>query len=219
MAPVTQCPSLSQEWDKRDGVPISAILFGGRRSTTLPLILESFDWQHGVWMGASLTTENLTGSKPGPLSFDPMAMLAWSGYHLADHWQHWLDMGSQSDRPPLLFQCNWFRRNEDGPYLWPGFQDNLRVLKWVVDRARGRGDAIETPAGMVPTLQALELSGFHRSKEIVSELLAVDCSEWYKEVDLREEFLARFSTRLPRELDFQTQALRKRIDHAHLRIR
>jgi phosphoenolpyruvate carboxykinase (GTP) len=217
--PATNCPLLSDEWDSPQGVPISAIIFGGRRSTTMPLIYEAFNWQHGTYIGATLSSEMPTtvAGAVGPLRFDPMAMQQFCGYHMADYWQHWLNMGKRQDADmPRVYHVNWFRKDWGDRYLWPGFRENMRVLKWIVDRTRGRSDARETAIGMIPEPQSLELSDFGWTSEFIDELLAVKTDEWYKEVDRREEFLSRFSSKLPQELLVENDALRKRIQNAHL---
>jgi phosphoenolpyruvate carboxykinase (GTP) len=215
--PASQCPCISDDWENPEGVPISAIIFGGRRSTTVPLAYEAFNWQHGTYVGATLTSEKTAAASgaTGQLRYDPMAMLPFCGYHMADYWQHWLDMGRQGgDNMPKIFHVNWFRKDWSGNFLWPGFRENMRVLKWVIDRVRGLGEATQTPIGMVPNAQSLELNGFGWSEEVVKELLAVDPNDWYKEVDQREEFLARFGTKLPHELLDENEALRKRLANA-----
>lgn len=222
VVPATNCPVLSDEWRNPEGVPISAIIFGGRRSTTMPLVYEAFNWQHGTYIGATLTSElpSSVAGTVGPLRFDPMAMQPYCGYHMADYWQHWLDMGRcEGAQMPRIYHVNWFRKDWGDRYLWPGFRENMRVLKWIVDRTRGRGDANETAIGMIPRPQSLELGDFGWTKEFIYELLAVKTDEWYKEVDRREEFLSRFSSKLPPELLDENNALRKRIQNAHLHAR
>lgn len=220
--PATNCPNLSSEWENPAGVPISAIVFGGRRSTTMPLVYEAFNWQHGTYIGATLTSEKTAAAagQVGQLRYDPMAMLPFCGYHMADYWQHWLDMGKRGGKEmPRVYHVNWFRKDWGDRYLWPGYRENMRVLKWIVDRVRGRGDATETAIGMMPRPQCLELSDFGWTDKIINELLAVKTDEWYKEVDHREEFLSRFSMKLPQELLDENEALRKRIQNAHLHSR
>lgn len=220
-APARQCPAISPDWEKPEGVPISAIIFGGRRSTTVPLVYESFNWRHGTYIGATLTSEKTAAATGavGQLRYDPMAMLPFCGYHMADYWQHWLNMGNRGgDQMPTIYHVNWFRKDDAGRFVWPGYRENMRVLKWVVDRVRGRGDAVTSPIGMLPTPQALEMSGPDWSRETTQELLAVDPEDWYKEVDRREEFLARFATKLPPELLQENEALRKRLQDEQLRF-
>ncbi|MGZ0170838.1 MAG: phosphoenolpyruvate carboxykinase domain-containing protein [Planctomycetales bacterium] len=220
--PATNCPTLSDEWNNPQGVPISAIIFGGRRSTTMPLIYEAFNWKHGTYIGATLSSEMppTAAGTVGPLRFDPMAMQPFCGYHMADYWQHWLNMGRRDGAEmPKVYNINLFRKDLGDRYLWPGYRENMRILKWIVDRVRGRSDANETAIGMIPKPQSLELSDFGWTPEFVNELLAVKTDEWYKEVDRRDEFLSRFSTKLPQELLDENEALRKRIQNAHLRSR
>ena len=215
--PANQCPCISAEWENPAGVPISAIIFGGRRSTTMPLAYESFNWKHGTYVGATLTSEKTAAAagRVGELRYDPMAMLPFCGYHMADYWQHWLDMGQKGgNRMPKIFHVNWFRKDSVGKYLWPGYRENMRVLKWIVDRVRGQGEATQSPIGTIPTARALGIDGFGWSAEAAQELLAVDFDDWYKEVDQREEFLARFGTKLPFELLHENEALRKRLENA-----
>lgn len=215
--PASQCPCISPQWESAEGVPISAIIFGGRRSTTMPLVYEAFNWQHGTYVGATLTSEKTAAAAGavGQLRYDPMAMLPFCGYHMADYWQHWLEMGKRKNvHMPRVYHVNWFRKDPSGNFLWPGFRENMRVLKWIVDRVRNRGSATETPVGMIPTPQALELGGFGWSQEVMDELLAVNPAEWYKEVEQREEFLSHFSDKLPSELLEENQALLQRIQNA-----
>lgn len=223
LAPLSSCPAPHVSLRSGAAVPLSAILLGGRRSTTMPLVSEAASWSQGILASATLTVEAETPSSngPGAFHFDPLGMRSFCGCHMADWWQHWLEAGRYGGtNMPGLYQVNWFRRDAAGQPLWPGYRENFRVLKWVVDRLRGRGDGCETPVGVVPTAQALELpqSGWRESK--AQELLAVKREEWYKEVEVRDEFLARFSTKLPVELSQENAALRKRIQYApHARSR
>jgi len=215
-----QCPCLSPEFDSPEGVPISAIIFGGRRSTTMPLAFEAFNWQHGTYLGATLTSEKTAAAagKVGQLRFDPMAMLPFCGYHMADYWQHWLNMGRRDGAClPRIFHVNWFRKDWGGRFLWPGYRENMRVLKWIVDCVRQRGTGTSTPLGIMPTPQSLEAGSLGLAPQALEELLAVRPDEWYREIDRREEFLARFSDRLPQELLTENEALRQRIRDAELK--
>jgi phosphoenolpyruvate carboxykinase (GTP) len=215
-----QCPCISPEFDNPEGVPISAIIFGGRRSTTMPLAFEAFNWQHGTYLGATLTSEKTAAAagKVGQLRFDPMAMLPFCGYHMADYWQHWLEMGRRGGASlPRIYHVNWFRKDWGGRYLWPGYRENMRVLKWIVDRVRHRGSGETTPLGIMPTAQSLEAGSLRLAPQALEELLAVRPDEWYREIDRREEFLARFSDRLPQELLAENEALRQRIRDAELK--
>jgi len=213
-----QCPSIADSWDSPDGVPIDAILFGGRRATNVPLVAQSFDWAHGVFMGATISSEQTAAAEGtvGELRRDPFAMLPFCGYNMADHWGHWLTVGAglAADERPLLFQVNWFRKGADGRFLWPGFGENSRVLDWVLRRVVGAADAEATPVGLVPAPGALTLDGLDVPDADLAALLAVDTDSWSREADLTEEFFARFGDRLPPELADQLTALRTRLDAA-----
>src|SRR5438552_17986769 len=188
--PATNNAALSPHWEDPKGVPISAILFGGRRARTVPLVYQSFDWEHGVFVGATMaseTTAAATGAV-GVVRRDPMAMLPFCGYNMADYWAHWLKLGSQLKSPPKSFRVNWFRTGEHGKFLWPGYSENLRVLKWVLDRCEGRGAATEPPIGNVPTKASLDLHGLDLSDSAVSQLLRVDPHEWAEAVHGQETF-------------------------------
>ena len=214
--PATQSPSISANWDSPEGVPISAFIFGGRRARLAPLVYESFNWQHGVYVGATMASET-TAAATGDVGItrrDPMAMLPFCGYNMADYFQHWLDMGKRIPRPPKIFHVNWFRKGADGKFLWPGFGDNVRVLKWILERVEGRGEAEETPIGYVPTQNGLTLDGLQISPETLRELFMVDPEDW--EVDLADsrEFFAKFGKRLPKELLEEQDALVHRLESA-----
>jgi phosphoenolpyruvate carboxykinase (GTP) len=201
---IKQCPTLSPEYENPHGVPISAILFGGRRSRVMPLVLESFDWPHGVLLGAimgSETTAAATG-KVGVLRRDPMAMLPFCGYNMADYFGHWLKSGRKMTNPPKIFLINWFRTDESGKFMWPGFGENIRVLKWIIDRARrpGQEGARETPVGFVPQKRSLELMGLRVKEENLRKLLSVDRQEWKAELEDARAFLDQFGTRMPQEI-------------------
>jgi phosphoenolpyruvate carboxykinase (GTP) len=217
-AAASQVPSIAPEWEDPKGVPIDAMLFGGRRSTTVPLIVESLDWRHGVLLGSfmgSETTAAIVGDV-GKLRRDPFAMLAFCGYHMADYFAHWLDIGRREGaRLPKLFNVNWFRKDlESGEYLWPGFGDNSRVLAWVFERCNGEGEAAETPIGLVPTEDALDLRGVDVTPEQMRALLNVDADEWRKEIPLIREFFEKFGDRLPAELREALDGLEARIEGA-----
>ncbi len=200
-------PAYADEAHHATGVPLSAIIFGGRRRSLAPLVYEASDWNHGVLMGASVaseTTAAATGAV-GVLRRDPMAMKPFCGYHFGDYWQHWINVGHRLSQPPRIFHVNWFRQDTDGRFLWPGFGENLRVLSWILDRVAGRADALDTPIGQMPTADALPLEGLEISPEQVRELLAVDADGWREEFDrLRAEF-ALYGDRVPAQLHARLQ--------------
>jgi phosphoenolpyruvate carboxykinase (GTP) len=217
-AAAAQAPSIAPEWEDPKGVPIDAMLFGGRRSTTVPLIVEALDWRHGVLLGSfmgSETTAAIVG-QVGKLRRDPFAMLAFCGYHMADYFAHWLEIGRRDGaRLPKLFNVNWFRKDlESGEYLWPGFGDNSRVLKWVFERCDGRAEAEETPIGLVPTPDALDVSGVDISPEALRAVLEVDRDEWRQEIPLIREFFDEFGDKLPAELRDALDGLERRLEAA-----
>jgi phosphoenolpyruvate carboxykinase (GTP) len=194
-----QCPSIAPNWEDPAGVPISGIIFGSRRSRVVPLVFEAFNWEHGVFLGASMTTETtaaITG-KVGVVRSDPMAMLPFCGYNMADYFAHWLAMGPRLAKPPKIFRVNWFRRDAEGRFLWPGYGENVRVLKWMVERIRGTAAAQETPIGMVPTPAALDRAGLDVSDAQLREALRVDPDEWTESLAELEKFNAQFGARLP----------------------
>jgi phosphoenolpyruvate carboxykinase (GTP) len=199
--PAWQSPSISPRWEDPAGVPISAIIFGGRRAQAEPLVYESTSWPHGVYVGATLASETTAAAtgKVGVLRRDPMAMLPFCGYNMADYFGHWLAMG-RITHPPRVFHVNWFRKDADGRFLWPGFGENVRVLKWMVDRIDEKADVCETPLGLVPTPESLTLDGMHISKEAIEELLRVDADTWSEEIEGVRSFFAKFGDRLPEPL-------------------
>jgi len=215
-APASQCPVIAPEWEDPNGVPISAILVGGRRPSTVPLVHESFDWNHGVFMGSIMGSEitAATISKDiGKVRRDPFAMLPFIGYHVCDYLQHWLDMGKKTtpDKLPKIFYVNWFRKDEDGNFLWPGFGENSRVLKWIVERVSGEGKAVKTPIGYMPTPDAIDTTGLDISEETMKELLKVNRDEWLREVESIREHYASYGPKMPKELYDQLDALEKRL--------
>jgi phosphoenolpyruvate carboxykinase (GTP) len=214
--PITQCPILAPEYDDPNGVPISAILFGGRRKTTIPLVSEARDWVHGVYMGATLSSETTAAAvgEVGVVRRDPMAMLPFIGYHAGDYFGHWIEMGkgvSDADLLPKIFYVNWFRRGEDGRFLWPGFGENSRVLKWVVQRLEGTAAAQETPIGRIPTPEALDTDGLDMSEADLAAVLHVDVDEWRAEIPQVAEWFERFGEKLPGVLWAELDALRARL--------
>ncbi|MBM7582909.1 phosphoenolpyruvate carboxykinase (GTP) [Caldicoprobacter guelmensis] len=215
-APASQCPSIAPEWEDPNGVPISAILFGGRRSTTVPLVYESFDWNHGVFLGSVMGSEitaAIISDQIGKVRRDPFAMRPFCGYHICDYFQHWLNIGKMADpeKLPKIFMVNWFRKDKDGNWLWPGFGENSRVIKWIFERVSGEGKAVETPIGYMPTLDAIDTTGLDISNSAMQELLKVDRDEWLQEVASIREYYASFGNKLPKELAHQLDALEKRL--------
>jgi phosphoenolpyruvate carboxykinase (GTP) len=216
--PATQTPMIAPEYDNPDGVPIDAIMFGGRRKTTVPLVYESRDWAHGVFVGATLSSETTAAATGavGVVRRDPMAMLPFIGYHAGDYMGHWLDIGKQADasKLPRIFQVNWFRRDDDGSFLWPGFGDNARVLKWIVERLEGTANAVETPVGLVPTPDGIDRAGLDLDDEQLEKALRVDPDEWRAELPLIEEWFATLGDRLPSQLADELATLRARVEQA-----
>jgi phosphoenolpyruvate carboxykinase (GTP) len=197
--PATECATLSPEFANPEGVPIDAILFGARRQRRVPLVYEALSWQHGTFLGATLSSETTAAAtgKVGVLRRDPMAMLPFCGYNMGDYWQHWLDVGRTLARPPRIFRVNWFRTDEGGKFLWPGYGDNLRVLKWILERSDGGGSAVETPIGHVPTAESLDRRGLSLPDDTLRTLLKVDAADWVEAVEGQEHFLRTFGTHLP----------------------
>ena len=210
-APASQCPSIAPEWQDPKGVPISAILFGGRRRTTVPLVTQAFDWNHGVFLGSIMASETTAaaGGQVGKLRFDPMAMLPFCGYNMADYFSHWLAIGSKSDssKLPKIFFVNWFRRDENGRFLWPGFGENSRVLKWVFERVDGSVDAVSTPIGLLPAEGALDTKGLDIDSADLKALLDVDTDGWKEAVPQIREHFAQFGPKLPSKLTVQLDSL------------
>ena len=212
-APAKNCPCISKEFDNPAGVPISAIVFGGRRAKTAPLVYQSRDWAHGVFVGSIMASEKTAAAegKVGETRRDPMAMLPFCGYHMADYWQHWLDMEEKITNPPVICNVNWFRTDDAGHFIWPGFGDNLRVIEWVLKRAFGEVDAVETPIGYVPKPEDINLDGSGVDAETLKGLLSVDPALWKQEVAGIREFYAKFGDKLPQELRDELDALEKRL--------
>jgi len=210
--PARQSPSISPQWEAPEGVPISAFIFGGRRARVAPLVYESFDWQHGVFVGATMASET-TAAATGDVGVtrrDPMAMLPFCGYNMADYFAHWLEMGKKIPKPPKIFHVNWFRKGADGRFLWPGYGENVRVLKWILERVEGRGAAQETPIGYVPAKNGLTLDGIKVSDEALNELLRVNPEEWEAEMEDSKQFLSKFGKRLPRQISEEHDKLARR---------
>jgi phosphoenolpyruvate carboxykinase (GTP) len=213
-APMRNNPALSPNADSPQGVPISAIIFGGRRASTVPLVFESFDWAHGVYLGATMGSETTAAAngRVGVVRRDPMAMLPFCGYNIGDYFAHWLAMRCRLRQAPKIFMVNWFRNSHDGSYLWPGYSENMRVLKWIVERVRGRVSADETPIGFLPRAADLDLGGLDISNETLKEVMAIKAEEWLPELDLQERFFEGIGETLPPELETQRQALRAAIE-------
>lgn len=212
-APASQCPVISPEWENPRGVPISAILFGGRRAKLAPLVYESFGWQHGTYVGATMaseTTAAATGAV-GVVRRDPMAMRPFCGYNMARYFRHWLEMGKRMAHPPRIFHVNWFRQDSNGEFLWPGYGENLRALEWVLRRCKGEADAVETPIGYVPTKSSLNLEGLDISDSAVDKLLEVHRDDWIEELDGMQKFFDQFGYEMPEELLEEQQGLKTRL--------
>jgi phosphoenolpyruvate carboxykinase (GTP) len=212
-APAQNCPIVSPEFDAPNGVPISAFIFGGRRAKTTPLVFEAFDWSHGVYVGAmaaSETTAAATGAV-GVVRRDPMAMKPFCGYNFGDYFNHWLKMGTKSDKAPKIFHVNWFRQDDKGDFIWPGFGQNMRVLEWILKRCAGEAEAVETPIGFVPADSGVNLDGSGVDTATMQALLDVDPEAWQAELDGQKEFLEQYGDRMPREMWDQYHALVERL--------
>jgi len=213
--PASQAPTIAPEWEDPNGVPISVILFGGRRATAVPLVVEAFNWQHGVYLGANVASERTAAAegKVGELRRDPFAMLPFCGYNMGDYFGHWLKIGRQTDpdKLPRIYYVNWFRKNDEGKFIWPGFGENSRVIKWIIERLEGKAAAQDTPIGRVPTPEALDTEGLDISQEDLELLLSVDREVWRQEADLVPDFFNSFGDRLPKELWDEYEALRQRL--------
>ena len=216
--PAGQCPTIAPEWEDPEGVPISAILFGGRRASAVPLVTESFDWQHGTFLGASVSSETTAAAAGaiGQLRRDPFAMLPFCGYNMGDYMGHWLEVGESADPAalPRLYYVNWFRKDDDGKWLWPGFGENSRVLKWIVDRLDGRVEGVRTPIGVLPAPGELDLEGLDVPERDLELLLSVDADVWSEEASLMPEYFAQFGERLPAAITAEHAALVERLEAA-----
>jgi phosphoenolpyruvate carboxykinase (GTP) len=214
-APASQCPVIDPDWENPEGMPLSAILFGGRRPSTIPLVNEAFDWEHGVFMGSACGSETTAAAlgQAGILRRDPFAMLPFCGYNMGDYFAHWLSFTTRTDRAklPKVYFVNWFRKNAEGKFLWPGYGDNSRVLKWICERVEGTGKAEKTPIGYVPTPESLDLKGLNLSAENAKLLLTVDKEGWKKEIADVAVNYKKFGTHLPAALNAQLEGLTKRL--------
>ncbi len=214
-APAKNCPCVSPKFDDPEGVPISAMIFGGRRAKTAPLVYQSRDWNHGVFVGSTMASETTAAAAGavGVVRRDPMAMLPFCGYHMADYFGHWLEMGEKlGDKAPKIFNVNWFRTDDEGNFIWPGFGDNMRVLMWILGRCEGSANAVETPIGYEPTPDDIELSGLDITKETLKDLLSVDKELWKTESEGIREFYKKFGEKLPKELMKELETLEKNLE-------
>lgn len=213
--PASQCPVIDPAWEDPAGVPISAIIFGGRRSSVVPLVCESFNWQHGTFMGTCVSSETTAAAvgEVGKLRHDPFAMLPFCGYNMGDYFKHWLEMGRKSspDELPRIYYVNWFRRGSSKQWLWPGFGENSRVLKWIFERVSGHDNAVMTPIGMIPMANGIDIEGLHLASGTMQQLLHVDREEWLEEVAGLEDYLAIFGNKLPKEISEELSSLKRRL--------
>ena len=212
-APTANCPTLSKEWNNPNGVPISAFIFGGRVSSNMPLVMQSYNWGHGVYLAATMGSEKTAAAngKIGEIRRDPYAMLPFCGYHMGDYFDHWLDIGRKTNHPVPIFRVNWFLK-KDGKFLWPGFGDNMRVLKWIIDRVHGRAKAVESPVGLMPTYEDIDWTGLEMTREEFNELMTIDKAAWKSELLAQEELFVKLSERLPQELVMERQMLLRRLN-------
>ena len=213
-APACQCPVICPDWEDPNGVPIDIFVFGGRRSRLVPLVTQAFDWDHGVYMGATAASEATAAALDVKKAIrrDPMAMLPFCGYHVGDYWQHWFDMGDKlGAKAPKIFYVNWFRKSPEGKWLWPGFGDNARVLKWMCERVEGKVGGVETPVGILPKAGDLDVGGLKLGDAEMAELLRIDLDGWKGEVPEIEEYLNKAGDRLPARMQAQLAGLKKRV--------
>jgi phosphoenolpyruvate carboxykinase (GTP) len=211
-APAAQCPCISPKWEAPEGVPISAMLFGGRRAKAAPLVYQSFDWEHGVFVGATMASETTAAASGavGVVRRDPMAMLPFCGYNMGDYFAHWLAVGKKASKKPLIFNVNWFRTDDAGKFVWPGYGENFRVLKWILDRCDGKVDAVKTPIGFMPKAEDIDLTGLDGfTTEDLKAILTIDKAVWDDEIKGIEEHFSKFD-RLPKEMTEQLAALKLR---------
>ncbi|MBP1924543.1 phosphoenolpyruvate carboxykinase (GTP) [Sedimentibacter acidaminivorans] len=209
-APAKNCPSISPEWESPEGVPISAIIFGGRRAKTAPLVYQSRNWQHGVFVGSTMASETTAAAtgKVGVVRRDPMAMLPFCGYHMGDYFGHWLEIGKKTPNPPKIFHVNWFRTNDKGGFIWPGYSENFRVIDWIIKRCENEVEAVESPIGFLPKAEDINLEGLDLTADKLNELLDIDKESWAKNIEGIEEFYSSFGERLPKELKQELEVLK-----------
>jgi len=212
-APISQCPSVSYRTEHPHGVPVSAIIFGGRRSSLAPLVYESLSWEHGVYLGATMASERTAAQygKQGEVRRDPMAMLPFCGYNMGEYFKHWISMKKKMSKHPRIFFVNWFRKDSKGRFIWPGFSDNLRILAWILDRTEGKVGAVKTPLGYVPKYEDVDMTGLNFSKKRWEELFRINKAEWFRELSEQKKFLKKMGNALPPEIRRELSAFEKRL--------